>query len=127
MGLVLAVVVHPADIQDRDGARAVLEGLKGAFSRLRLVWADSGYAGALAIWLWNQREQRRVRLDIVRRPSGLKGFKVLPRRWVVERTFGWLNRFRRLSKDYELLTDTSEAMVLVAMIGLMTRRLATRS
>lgn len=124
MGLVLAVVVHPASIQDRDGAKLVLEKLKNSFSRLRLIWADGGYAGALIDWVRDLRDKRKLRMEIVKRTDNLKGFKVLPHRWVVERTFGWLGRHRRLSKDYEYLPETSEAMIHVVMIGLMLRRLA---
>ena len=124
MGLVLAVVVHPASVQDRDGAKLVFEKIKSSFSNLRLVWADGGYAGQLIGWVRDLRRRRRVRLEIVKRTDNMRGFKVLPRRWVVERTFGWLGRYRRLSKDYEYLTDTSEAMIHVIMIGLMLRRLA---
>jgi len=121
LGLLLAVVVHAADIQDRDGARLVLEKVKHMLPRLQLIWADGGYAGELVDWV------RRVCgwiLEIVKRPEGAKGFVVLPRRWVVERTFGWFNRYRRLSKDYEFHTETSEAMIYVAMIHIMARRLA---
>jgi putative transposase len=119
MGLLLVAVVHAADVQDRDGAKLVLERAKGRFPRLRLVWADGGYAGALIAWV------RRVCgwvLQTVLRPVGVKGWVLLPRRWVVERTFAWLGRYRRLSKDYEYLTSTSEAMITVAMIHLMARR-----
>jgi len=89
-----------------------------------LIWADGGYAGALIAWVRGLRKRCTVCLEIVRRSDDVKGFKVLPRRWVVERTFGWLGRYRRLSKDYEFLTTSSETMVHIAMIGLMTRRLA---
>jgi putative transposase len=123
MGLVLAVVVHPANIQDRDGAKLVLECARNTFSRLRLIWADGGYAGKLIEWVRNVREHRKLRLEIVKRNYNIKGFVVLPRRWVVERTFGWLGRYRRLSKDYEQLTCSSEAMIYIAMIGLMLKRL----
>lgn len=125
MGLLLVVVVHAASVQDRDGAKLVLERLKNTFSRLRLVWADGGYAGKLVDWMKCLRARSGLRLEIVRRPDNLKGFKVLPRRWVVERTFGWLGRHRRLSKDYEYLTASSECMIRIAMIGLMARRLST--
>lgn len=125
MGLVLLAVVHPANIQDRDGAKLVLNKLKNVFSRLRLIWADGGYTGRLVQWVADLRQHRKVRLEIVKRPSNMKGFKVLPRRWVVERTFGWLGRYRRLSKDYEMLTASSEAMIYIAMTGLMVKRLAT--
>ncbi len=120
LGLVLVVVVHVASIQDRDGAKLVLEKVKGRFPRLQVIWADGGYAGKLVEWV--KTVCRRV-LEIVKRPEGMKGFQVLPRRWVVERTLGWLGRYRRLSKDYEGLPETSEAMVYVAMIHLMVRRL----
>lgn len=123
MGLVLAVVVHPANIQDRDGAKLVLECVRNTFSRLRLIWADGGYAGKLIEWVRNVREHRKLRLEIVKRNDNIKGFVVLPHRWVVERTFGWLGRYRRLSKDYEQLTCSSEAMIYIAMIGLMLKRL----
>jgi putative transposase len=124
LGLILMVVVHGADIQDRDGAKLLLERIKGHFSRLRLIWADGGYAGALVQWVRAWRLWRPLRLEIIKRRDGAVGFEVLPRRWVVERTFGWLGRWRRLSKDYEYLTQTSEAMIYVAMIHLMVRRLA---
>ena len=123
MGLVLAVVVHEANIQDRDGAKLVLQRLKGRFARLTLIWADGGYAGKLIDWV---REAASWTLEIVKRNDDLKGFKVLPRRWVVERTFGWLGRYRRLSKDYEQRPENSEAMIQVAMINLMSRRLRKR-
>jgi putative transposase len=121
MGLLLGVVVHAANIQDRDGAKLLLQKVKGCFPRIQLVWADGGYAGKLVQWVadicgWV--------LEIVRRCDDLKGFHVLPRRWVVERTFGWLGRYRRLSKDYEYLTETSETMITISMIQLMLRRLA---
>jgi putative transposase len=126
LGLVLAVVVHAANIQDRDGAKLVLERLKHKFSRLRLIWADGAYAGQLLEWVRGLRIWHKLRLEIVSRPEGTKGFVLLPKRWVVERTLGWLNRYRRLSKDYEYLTQTSEAMIHVAMINLMVRRLARK-
>lgn len=120
LGLLLTVFVHSADIQDYHAAPAVLWRLHGRFPRLRLIWADAIYA-RLVGWV------RRVchwTLEIVRRPEGTKGFTVLPRRWVVERTFAWLGRYRRLSKDYEQLPQSSESMILLAMINLMSRRLA---
>lgn len=124
MGLVLLAVVHPADIQDRDGAMLVLEKLKEQFKRLRLIWADGGYAGKLIGWVRDLRKRGKLELEIVKRTDDMKGFKLLPHRWVVERTFGWLGRYRRFSKDYEFLTASSEAMIHLAMIGLMLRRLA---
>jgi putative transposase len=120
LGLLLAVVVHEANIQDRDGAKLVLERLKGRFARLILIWADGGYAGRLIEWA---KQFTSWTIEIVKRNDDLKGFHILPRRWVVERTFGWLGRYRRLSKDYEQRPDNSEAMILLAMINLMSRRL----
>ena len=122
--MVLAVVVHGGDVQDRDGAKLVFAALAHAFMRLRLIWADGGYAGALVEWVRTLRDRRRLRLEIVKRSDDVRGFKVLPKRWIVERTFAWLSFQRRFSKDYEFLTSTSEALIRIAMIGLMARRLA---
>ena len=121
LGLILVVVVHAADIQDRDGAKLAFETLRGRFHRLRIIWADGGYAGKLLDWV---KDTFRWTLEIVKRSDDLSGFVVLPKRWIVERTFGWLGRYRRLSKDYEGRTDSREAMILIAMINLMSRRLA---
>jgi putative transposase len=123
LGLLLVAVVHAADVQDRDGARGVLWKAKAWFPSLRLVWADGGYAGALIAWV--QAVCGWV-LQTVLRPAEAAGFVVLPRRWVVERTFAWLSRYRRLSKDYEYLSRTSETMLRVAMIHLMARRSFTQ-
>lgn len=117
--------MHPADIQDRDGAKLVLAMLADSWKKIRLIWADGGYAGQLLNWVRNLRSRNRIRLEIVKRSDDIRGFKVLPRRWVVERTFGWLGRQRRLSKDYEFHAATSEAMIRVTMIGVMLRRLAS--
>jgi putative transposase len=121
LGLILVVVVHAANIQDRDGAKLAFAKLHGRFHRLRIIWADGGYAGKLVDWV---KGTFRWTLEIVKRTDDLSGFVVLPKRWIVERTFGWLGRYRRLSKDYEGRTDNSEAMILIAMINLMSRRLA---
>jgi len=121
MGLLLIVLVHAANIQDRDGAKLLLNKAKGHFTRLRLIWADGGYKGKLVDWVLKTHGWI---LEIVNRDKGVKGFQVLPRRWVVERTFAWLSFYRRLSKDYEVLTETSEAMIYAAMVHLMVRRLA---
>jgi putative transposase len=120
MGLLLAVVVHAADIQDRDGAKLVLGKLLGRFPRLRLIWADGAYAGQLVDWAFALGGWL---IEVVKHAKNLHSFEVLPRRWVVERTLGWLGRNRRLSKDYEELTESSEAWVHVAMIHLMLKRL----
>jgi putative transposase len=126
LGLVLVVIVHAANIQDRDGAKLVLERLRHKFLRLRCIWADGGYAGQLVAWVRGRRVWRKLRLEIVSRPAGSKGFLLLPKRWGIERTFAWLSRYRRLSKDYEYLTQTSEAMIHIALINLMVRRLARK-
>lgn len=115
------MVVHRADVQDRDGAKLVLAKLKGQFERLQLIWADGGYAGALIEWAFKCGGWL---LEIVRRSDQMKGFAILSHRWIVERTFGWLGRYRRLSKDYEELPETSESMIYLAMINIMTRRLS---
>ena len=117
-------MVTAASVQDRDGAQPLLEILRHRFSRLRVIWADQAYTGDLVAWVWALRPWRHIRLEVVKRLEGLPGFHVLPKRWIVERTSGWLNRYRRLSKDYEFLTTTSETMIRVAMIHLMIRRLA---
>lgn len=119
MGLLLAVVVHSASLQDRDGAKLVLKKIRPWFKRLKLIWADGGYAGRLIQWA---QRYCRLKLEIVKR-SAAKGFKILPKRWIVERTFGWLNRYRRLSKDYELDPKTSETMIYLAISHLMLKRL----
>ena len=124
LGMLLIVVVHAASIQDRDGAKSVLRQLAHRFTRLRLIWADGGYAGTLVGWLARFRPRHPLRLEIVKRSDDVCGFVVQPKRWIVERTLGWLNRYRRLSKDYETLPATSEAMIYVAMIRLMLARLA---
>lgn len=101
LGLLLAVVVTAASVQDRVGGMRLLETLRHRFSRLRVIWADQAYAGDLVAWLWELRPWRKIRLEIVKRPEGTKGFQLLPQRWKVERTFGWFGRYRRLAKDYE--------------------------
>ena len=120
MGLLLAVVVHAANIQDRDGAKLVLVKLLNRFPRLRVIWADAGYAGRLVAWAWATGGWV---LTVVRRQPHRHSFEVLPRRWVVERTLAWLSRCRRLSKDYEERTESSEAWVHIAMVHLMLKRI----
>lgn len=120
LGLLLAVVVHAASIQDRDGAKLVLAKLKGCVPRLKKIWADGGYAGELiggvyALGQWV--------LEIVKHGQKVSTFVVLPKRWIVERPFGGLGKYRRLSKDYETLPESSEAMIKLAMINLMLHRL----
>ena len=122
-GLLLAAAVTPANVQDKAGALVALGRLGGGGKKLRRVWADGAYRterGLLASWM----ERHRVALTPVERPEGERGFQVLPRRWVVERTFAWLNQSRRLAKDYERLCETSEVLIYAAMMRLMLRRLA---
>jgi putative transposase len=123
LGLLLIVVVTAASVQDRDGAKLLLQSVSEKLSlpRLQLIWADGGYRGKLIDWV---QETFSWLLEIVKRNDDVKGFEVLPRRWVVERTFGWLNNYRRLSKDYEELPETSEAMIYATMTHIMVRRLA---
>lgn len=120
MGLLLAVVVHAADIQDRDGAKLVLNRLLGRFPRLYLIWADGAYTGQLVDWAATLGGWL---IEVVKRSLNRHRFEVLPRRWVVERTLAWLGRNRRLSRDYEELPESSEAWVYIAMTHLMLKRL----
>lgn len=124
MGLLLTVLVTTGNVQDKPGGKRLLTHLQQrlALPRLKLLWADGGYRGQPFIdwvkdnfgWAW----------QVVKRTDDVKGFRVLPRRWVVERTFGWLNNYRRLSKDYEELPATSESLIYLAMSHIMLRRLA---
>ena len=123
LGLVWALAVTPASVQDWDGAREVLLRAKLAVPRLRRVFADAAYT-AVEFWaVWFAR----VVIFLVRKQPGQKGFVVQPKRWIVERTFGWLNRYRRLSKDHERTTESSTAFIYVAMIHVMVRRLARKN
>jgi transposase len=123
-GLPLRIVVHSAGIQDRDGAALVLNKIRESFPGLKLVWADGGYNAhqVQAVAAANPR----LRVEIVKRSDDVKGFVVLPRRWVVERTFSWFGRNRRLAKDYENLAETLTAFIALAAIQLGIRRLARR-
>ncbi|GAA2904508.1 IS5 family transposase [Streptomyces mexicanus] len=123
LGLLLALLVTPASTTDRDAARVLLPAAKNHFRRLARIWADGGYAGHLTDWT---SQHLGVVLDVVRRSDDASGFEVLPRRWVVERSFAWLLRSRRLVRDYERRTDTSETVVLWSMTMLMSRRLAAQ-
>ena len=121
MGLLVAAIVHPAGIQDRDGAVPLLASIRSAFPWLRRVFVDGGYAGdklraalgRLGHWT----------LQIVRRDHA-DGFQVLPRRWVVERTLAWLNRNRRLAKDFERSIASAECWMMTASVKLLSRRIA---
>ncbi|MGW3553526.1 IS5 family transposase [Streptomyces griseoincarnatus] len=123
LGLLLAVLVTPASTTDRDAARSLLPTAKDHFWQLARIWADGGYTGHLTDWT---TQHLGVVLDIVRRSDDAAGFQVLPRRWVVERSFAWLLCSRRLVRDYERRTDTSEAVILWSMTTLMNRRLAAQ-
>lgn len=125
LGLLLVVVVTAACVQDRPGGRRILQLLATRFPSIALVWADGGYANTIDNTLIGWAKQKLgLLLQIVKRTDDVKGFQVLPRRWVVERTFGWLVRNRRLARDYERLPTNSEAMIKIAMIRLMATRLA---
>lgn len=121
LGLMLGIVVTPASTSDPAGARQLFGRLGGFCKNLRKIWADGTYRGELLNWV---AERFRFKIEPVLRPEGQKGFQVLPRRWVVERTFAWLDANRRLSRDYEVLVDTSETMIYLAMTRLLIRRLA---
>lgn len=121
MGLLLAVLVTGADVSDPAGGRALLSSLNGCCKKLRLIWVDGTYRGQLMLWV---ALHFRFRLQAVLRSDDQKGFTILPRRWVVERSLSWLNSYRRLSKDYEELPQTSQTMIYIAMTRLMLRRLA---
>jgi putative transposase len=132
--LVLRAVVHPANVADREGARAVLAAVPTTWPDLRQIWVDAGYQGQVLSWAEHtlgltltvvRRPRRWVRVPAdAELPPLSPGFLVLPRRWVVERTFAWLGRYRRLSKDYQQLPATEEAWIFAAMIQLMVHRLA---
>lgn len=120
LGLLLVVFVHAANIHDSKAAQDVISRLRGRFDRLSVIFADGGYRGEL---VENVKRVFGWIIEIVLRSDNEKTFKVLPKRWVVERTFSWFESYRRLSKDYEYLTDTSETMIHLAMIKLMLNRL----
>ncbi|MGW3917544.1 IS5 family transposase [Streptomyces sp. NPDC005070] len=121
IGLLLVVMVTTASVQDRDGAQPALSHLRDLFESISLVWADGGYAGKLVDWA---TEKLRLTLEIVKRSDDARGFVVLPRRWVVERTLSWISQRRRCVRDYERLPEHHEAMVKWSMIMLIARRLA---
>jgi len=122
LGLMVALVVHSAELQDQDGARLLLEQMRQGFGRLKVIFTDAAYArSGLPEWV---KTTFGWMLQTVLRPVGVQGFVVLPKRWIVERTFAWLSRCRRNSKDYERTTSSSQTMLQITMINLMSHRLA---
>lgn len=125
LGLLLAVCVTPADVPEREGARGFLGKAWACFRWLRCLFADQGYGGPdFAAWVAKHRKTGTLRLEVVARPEGQRGFNVLFKRWIVERTFGWFMKHRRLVRNYEVKAENAEAWLLIAMIGVMLRRLA---
>ena len=124
LGLIIFVFVSAANCTDRDGLKEVLRRYFAAgWTRLRKLWVDGGYRGdELKTWVQGLKQTYKIDLEVVQRDG--KGFQVVKRRWVVERTFAWLLNFRRLSKDYEVLTRNSEAFIHIAMTHLLIKRLA---
>ncbi len=124
LGLLLWVLVTPADVGERAGAMAFLTKALAWFRRLRCIWADQGYVGKeFEAWVASHRKTGTLRMEIVSKIHP-RGFSVLPKRWIVERTFGWFVRNRRLVRDYEITTSSAEGWIYISMIGLMLRRLA---
>jgi transposase len=117
---VLAVQVHAASIQDRDGAKPLLRASRRLWCFVRTVFADGGYAGKLISWA---REKTGLHLEIVKRPRALPRFEALPRRWVIERSFAWLIKHRRLLRDLEQRTDVAETLILIAATATILRRM----
>jgi putative transposase len=124
LGLILGLMITTADVQDRAAAKTLIQSLVGLFGRLQIIWADGGYLGQLVQWVKQLRPYGKLKLEVVRRCDKAKGFQVLPKRWIVERTFGWFYKSRRLCRDYEVRPDHSEAMIRLCMIRIMVRRLA---
>jgi len=123
--MLLICCVHSAAVNDRTGAKLVLGWLDEQYPSIELIWLDGGYANTVDDHLIGWADQHiGVKLEVVKRSDDMQGFQVLPRRWVVERTLGWIDRCRRLARDFERLTAHAEAMVHIAMTGLMLRRLA---
>ena len=124
LGFILLLQVTSADVQDRDGARLLLlEKLQNTFGWLRVIWADGGYTGKLVGEIAAIIRHLKVKLEIIKRSDDVKGFKILPKRWIVERTFGWLIQSRRLVRDYEVLPLHSESMIYLSMSKRMLRRI----
>jgi len=124
LGMILAITITSAAVQDRDAAKHLITLMLSMYHRIQIIWADGGYLGKLVGWVKQLRPFGKLKLEIVRRCDHAKGFKVLPKRWIVERTFGWLTKSRRLCRDYEVRLDHSESMIRICMIRLMLKRLA---
>lgn len=123
LGLVLGVIVTPASGTERDGGQKVLQQVAGGFTGLRKLWVDGGYTGDnFANWV--SAHWPKLEVAVGKRSDDVKGFAVLPQRWIVERTFGWLMRHRRRVRDYERTTSSAEAWIHLAMIRIQLRRLA---
>lgn len=123
MGLLLAVVVVPANVPERSGAQSLLEPLMQALGKLRKLWVDGGYSGPdFAGWV--QAQAPSLQVEVIKRSDGMQGLKVLPKRWVVERTFGWLVKHRRLVRDYEKTECSAAGWIAIALTRIMLRRLA---
>ena len=123
LGLLLGIEITPADVPEREGAQALLKRVLKKFSWLRMMWVDGGYSGpAFAQWVRSIRPK--LKTEVVKRSDDVSGFEVLPRRWVVERTFGWFMRHRRLVRDYETTESSAQAVAYIAMIRIQLRRLA---
>jgi putative transposase len=121
LGFLLAIIVTAANVQDRDGAKLLLGRLDGSAKKMRKIWVDGGYRGVLLEWV---KMNFRFILEVILRSDNQNGFVILPKRWVVERTFAWLGNNRRMSKDYERFCQTSETFAYIAMTRLMLSRLA---
>jgi putative transposase len=121
LGLLLKVVVHEGNVQDRDGAIWLLLAIVQYLPRLQIIWADAAFRGKFIDWV---KQYFDIAVEIVSRDAQVEGFQLLSWRWIVERTFAWLYNYRRLSKDYEYHLQSSEAMIYAAMTHLMVRRLA---
>lgn len=124
MGLILAVVVHRADLQDREGAKALRPFIE-LYGWLQTIFVDGGYRGKFVEWIAGLSTHRNIRVEVVKKKNPNQ-FEVLPMRWVVERTFAWLGDYRRLSKDYEIITEHSESMIYIAATRLMLKRLTRK-
>jgi putative transposase len=124
LGMILGLCVTSAAVQDRDGAVTLLSSVYLLFHRLKVIWADGGYSGALVDWVKSLRPSGNLRMEIVKRSDDAKGFQLVRKRWIVERTFSWLYKCRRLARDYECRTDHSESQIYVSMCRLMLKRLA---